>query len=194
MANDLGRVLIDLLRAGVRARAAQQRGRTPVRRSGPTPHPAPHPTARPSDPVAAAPATYAPRADGRADPGEVVWGWVPFEEDARRGKDRPVLVLARDGSRLLTLMLTSKDHDGGRDEADEARHGRSWMDVGTGGWDRERRPSEVRLDRLITLDEAAVRREGAALPRDRFDAVLAAAARFHPALRGRADGAPGPRR
>ena len=44
-------------------------------------------------------------------------------------------------------MLTSKDHD--RDAADEARWGRHWMDVGTGGWDRQRRPSEVRLDRLI---------------------------------------------
>ena len=47
----------------------------------------------------------------------------------------------------LGLMLTSQDHD--RDAADEARWGRHWMDVGTGGWDRERRPSEVRLDRLL---------------------------------------------
>lgn len=123
---------------------------------------------------------YAPRADGRADPGEVVWAWVPFEEDPRQGKDRPVLVLARDGGRLLCLMLTSKDHD--RDAADEARHGRHWTDVGSGGWDRERRPSEVRLDRLIRLDEAAVRREGAALDRAVFEDVVAAAARFHPQL------------
>jgi hypothetical protein len=48
------------------------------------------------------------------------------------------------------------------------------MDVGAGGWDRERRPSEVRLDRLLRLDPAAVRREGAALDRTRFDAVVAA--------------------
>ena len=54
---------------------------------------------------------YAPRANGRADPGEVVWAWVPFEEDSSRGKDRPVLVLARRGGELLTLPLTSKDHD-----------------------------------------------------------------------------------
>ena len=125
---------------------------------------------------------YAPRADGRADPGEVVWAWVPYEEDARQGKDRPVLVLARDGAALLTLMLTSKDHD--RDAAQEARAGRHWMDVGTGGWDRQRRPSEVRLDRLIRLDDAGVRREGAALDRAVFDRVVAAAARFHPALGG----------
>ncbi|MDN4160055.1 type II toxin-antitoxin system PemK/MazF family toxin [Nocardioides abyssi] len=120
---------------------------------------------------------HAPRADGRADPGEVVWAWVPYEEDASRGKDRPVLVLARTGSgpdeRLLALMLTSKDHD--RDAADEARWGRYWMDVGTGGWDRQGRPSEVRLDRLLVLDPSAVRREGAALARGTFDAVVAAA-------------------
>ncbi|WP_316932228.1 type II toxin-antitoxin system PemK/MazF family toxin [Nocardioides marmotae] len=122
---------------------------------------------------------HAPRADGRPDPGEVVWAWVPYEEDASRGKDRPVLVLAVDHGpqrRLLALMLTSKDHD--RDAADEARWGRHWMDVGTGGWDRQRRPSEVRLDRLLELDPSAVRREGAALERRTFEAVVAAATPF----------------
>jgi PemK-like, MazF-like toxin of type II toxin-antitoxin system len=120
--------------------------------------------------------TYAPEQNGQPDPGEVVWAWVPYEDDPSQGKDRPVLVLARKGTRLQGLMLTSKDHD--RDEADEARYGRYWMDVGTGGWDRERRPSEVRLDRLLTLDEAEVRREGAALDRAMFDAVVKAAAAY----------------
>jgi len=120
--------------------------------------------------------TYAPEQDGRPDPGEVVWAWVPYEDDPSQGKDRPVLVVARAGTTLQCLMLTSKDHD--RDEADEARYGRYWMDVGTGDWDRERRPSEVRLDRLLTLDEAEVRREGAALDRAMFDAVVAAAAPY----------------
>ncbi|WP_140403888.1 MULTISPECIES: type II toxin-antitoxin system PemK/MazF family toxin [unclassified Nocardioides] len=121
--------------------------------------------------------SYAPRADGRPDPGEVVWGWVPYEDDPRQGKDRPVLLVGRRAGRLLGLMLTSKDHD--RDAADEARWGRHWMDVGTGGWDRERRPSEVRLDRLIELAPDAVRREGAALDRATFDRVVTAARRFH---------------
>ncbi|WP_426242032.1 type II toxin-antitoxin system PemK/MazF family toxin [Nocardioides sp. LHG3406-4] len=121
---------------------------------------------------------YAPEADGRPDPGEVVWGWVPYEDDPQQGKDRPVLLLARDaGGQWLGLMLSSQDHD--RDAADEAAYGRHWMDVGTGGWDREGRPSEVRLDRLIRLDEAAIRREGAALDHGIFDAVVAAAGRFH---------------
>jgi hypothetical protein len=116
---------------------------------------------------------YSPVLDGRPDPGEVVWAWVPYEEDPSRGKDRPALVLARHGNRLTALALTSKDHD--RDEAQEARAGRHWMDVGTGDWDRRRRPSEVRLDRVLTLDVWAVRREGAALPREIFDEVVAAA-------------------
>jgi hypothetical protein len=122
-------------------------------------------------------ASYAPHADGLPDPGEVVWTWVAYEDDPSKGKDRPVLLVARDGARLLGLMLTSKDHD--RDAADEARWGRYWMDVGTGAWDRERRPSEVRLDRLIVVDPSAVRREGAALDGAVFARVIEAARPFH---------------
>ena len=114
---------------------------------------------------------YTPAPDGQADPGEVVWGWVPFEEDHSQGKDRPVLVIGRDGAWLLGLMLTSKDHD--RDAAQEARYGRQWMDVGTGPWDAKRRPSEVRLDRILRLDPGAVRREGGTMPRETFDEVAA---------------------
>ena len=81
----------------------------------------------------------------------MVWAWVPYEDDPAQGKDRPVLLVGRDGGELLGLQLTSKDHD--RDAEDEARYGRYWMDVGTGDWDRERRASEVRLDRLLRLPE-----------------------------------------
>jgi hypothetical protein len=105
----------------------------------------------------------------------VVWAWVPYDEGDGRGKDRPVLVVGRRGADLVGLILSSRDHD--RDAADEARHGRTWMDVGTGGWDRQGRPSEVRLDRLLVLDPAGVRREGAALDRAVFDRVVAAARR-----------------
>ena len=112
---------------------------------------------------------YAPQDDGRPDPGEVVWAWVPFEEDHSQGKDRPVLVIARAGQKLLGLMLTSKDHD--RDHDQDARHGRYWLDIGTGAWDHEGRPSEVRLDRILQLDPAAVRREGAVLERAAYDRV-----------------------
>ncbi|WP_235503318.1 type II toxin-antitoxin system PemK/MazF family toxin [Aeromicrobium sp. Root495] len=117
--------------------------------------------------------TYAPEPDGRPDPGEVVWAWVPFEEDASQGKDRPVLLVARDGERLFGLPLTSKDHD--RDVEQEARAGRHWLDLGTGAWDGQGRPSEVRLDRLVEVDPESVRREGAVLDQARFEAVVAAA-------------------
>ena len=40
---------------------------------------------------------YSPSLDGDADPGEIVWTWVPFEEDHSQGKDRPVLLVGRDG-------------------------------------------------------------------------------------------------
>ena len=44
---------------------------------------------------------YAPDLDGRADPGEIVWTWVVYEDDPSKGKDRPVLVVGRDRSTLL---------------------------------------------------------------------------------------------
>jgi mRNA-degrading endonuclease toxin of MazEF toxin-antitoxin module len=115
---------------------------------------------------------YAPKPDGQPDPGEIVWTWVPFEEDHTVGKDRPVLVVASDGDWLLAVMLTSRDHD--LDAAQEQRAGREWVDVGTGGWDREGRPSEARIDRIVRVDPAKIRREGSVLPEDRFDAVAQA--------------------
>ncbi|MGY1705916.1 type II toxin-antitoxin system PemK/MazF family toxin [Geodermatophilus sp. SYSU D00697] len=120
---------------------------------------------------------YRPRPDDRPDPGEVVWAWVPFDEGDGRGKDRPVLVVGRRGEDLVGLMLSSQDHD--RDAADEARHGRYWMDVGRGDWDPQDRPSEVRLDRLLEVPVAAARRMGAALDRRRFDEVVTAVRGFH---------------
>ncbi len=113
--------------------------------------------------------TYAPQEDGRPDPGEVVWTWVPYEEDPAQGKDRPVLLIGSDGRWLLGLALTSQDHD--RDAAQEASQGRYWMDIGTGPWDREGRPSEVRVNRIIRIDPDGVRRTAARLDERRFAAV-----------------------
>ena len=114
---------------------------------------------------------YGPTPDGQPDPGEVVWAWVPFEEDPGQGKDRPVLIVGREGDLLLGLMLTSKDHD--QDAARHATHGRVWFELGSGPWDRQGRPSEVRMDRVLRLSSDQVRREGSALDRARFDAVVA---------------------
>ncbi|WP_378146259.1 type II toxin-antitoxin system PemK/MazF family toxin [Cnuibacter sp. UC19_7] len=110
---------------------------------------------------------YSPTTDGRADPGEVVWTWVPYEEHDGRGKDRPVLVVAAlpDAS-LVGVQLTSKPHDD-----------RWTMSIGPGPWDSSGRPSWVRLDRVFRLHQAGVRRAGVALDAARFDAVSAELAR-----------------
>ena len=111
---------------------------------------------------------YQPIRDGRPDPGEIVWTWVPYEEDSSKGKDRPVLLIGMDGEWLLGLQVTSKDND--RD-AHEARAGRFWMDIGSGAWDNQGRPSEVRVNRIIRIDPDAVRRVGAILDEDLFNQV-----------------------
>ena len=107
-----------------------------------------------------------------ADPGAIVWTWVPFEEDHSQGKDRPVLVIGHDDRWLLALPLTSKDHD--RDAAMQTRAGRLWTDIGSGPWDHRGRSSEVRVDRILRVDPARVRREGAVLDERRFNQVAAA--------------------
>lgn len=111
--------------------------------------------------------SYAPKPDGRPDPGEIVWTWVPYEEDHSRGKDRPVLIVDRTEDHVLCVMLTSKDHDSaGHDDP-------RYVEVGTGDWDRSGRPSGARIDRIIPVRPADVRREGAVLDRARFEAVAA---------------------
>lgn len=121
---------------------------------------------------------YAPDLNGEANCGEIVWTWVPYEEDYSQGKDRPVLIIGRDRSYFLALQLTSKDHD--RDAAQEARAGRYWQDIGTGDWDRNGRPSEVRVNRIIRVEPDAVRREGAVLDRAVFERVAVAVRKHAP--------------
>src|ERR1700752_2355815 len=107
---------------------------------------------------------YAPDLDGRADPGEIVWTWVVYEDDPTRGKDRPVLVVGRDRRTLLGLMLSSQEYHS--DDKD-------WVGIGSGSWDYESRASWVRLDRVLDVPEEGIRREGAILAREVFDMVAA---------------------
>ncbi|MFD4138547.1 MULTISPECIES: type II toxin-antitoxin system PemK/MazF family toxin [unclassified Streptomyces] len=107
--------------------------------------------------------SYAPDRDGDPDPGEIVWTWVPFEENDGRGKDRPVLVVAREqAGTVLAVQLSSKAHDDDRE----------WVAIGTGSWDSARRPSWVDLDRVLRVHEDGMRREACALDRPRFDTVV----------------------
>jgi hypothetical protein len=121
---------------------------------------------------------YTPSLDGDADPGEVVWTWVPYDDDPSQGKDRPVVIVGRRGSGLagsglagsglVGVALTSKQHD--REPQ---------VEVGTGPWDREGRTSYAKLERLLAVDPKQVRREGAVLGKRRFDEVIAGLERLH---------------
>jgi hypothetical protein len=111
---------------------------------------------------------YTPQLDGDPDPGEVVWTWVPFEDDPTLGKDRPVLVIGRHGAVLSGVALTSKRKD--RDD---------YVDVGTGEWDSKHRPSYAKVEHLLDIDPDVVRREGAILNRRQFDDVVEAVVRLH---------------
>jgi hypothetical protein len=159
----------DLVRRGSRT---GRPGSDAPRRRAPAPAPAPAPRSdggragpprnRPIDRHAVR-IEYSPQIDGDPDPGEVVWTWVPFEEDPTQGKDRPVVVIGRRGDLLTGVPLTSKAHD---DEPQVA--------VGTGAWDPERRPSFARITRLLDIEPDSVRREGAVLDLDRFADVVRA--------------------
>lgn len=107
--------------------------------------------------------SYAPELDGDPDPGEIVWTWVPYEENDGRGKDRPVLVVAReDAGTLLAVQLTSRPRDGGGE----------WLPLGSGPWDRTARDSWVHLERVLRVHPDGMRREACALDRARFNQVV----------------------
>lgn len=118
-----------------------------------------------ADPQAIGPVqtSYAPDRDGNPDPGEIVWTFVPYEENDGRGKDRPVLVVAREeAGTLLAVQLSSKRHD----------HDREWVPIGTGPWDSAGRESWVDVDRVLRVHEDGMRREACELDRGRFQLVV----------------------
>ncbi|MCE7081960.1 type II toxin-antitoxin system PemK/MazF family toxin [Streptomyces sp. ST2-7A] len=105
----------------------------------------------------------APDPDGEPDFGEVVWTRVPYEEMDGRGKDRPVLVVARaEGDWLLAVQLTSRRRDDDHE----------WVALGSGPWDRDGRESRVNLDRLLRVHPAGTRREACALDAARYRMVV----------------------
>lgn len=86
-----------------------------------------------------------------------------------------MLVIGRRGAFLAGLMLTSTSPGTGPS--------RAFMDVGRGSWDRQGRPSRVRLDRLLDIDPSRVRREGASFDEALFRKVVEAARPFLSELR-----------
>lgn len=158
----------------VRSAVRGLRGTAP--RTAPTQHHAARPVSQGTVPQKAYPGDftgagvigYAPIPDGRADPGEIVWMWVTFEENYSQGKDRPVLVIGRAQQWLLGLLLTSMDH------LCDRRRDNDYLGLGSGSWDKPGRPSEAELDRVIRVDPNAIRREGAVPDSLRFSKVVAA--------------------
>lgn len=160
-----GRILRDVLNSALKSssRSTTRRRTTSTRTSPPLSRDYPGDyTKKPS-------ISYDPHPGTLPDPGEIVWTWVVFEEDHSQGKDRPVLIIGRDGDWMLACPLTSKDHD--RDAAQEAHEGRYWVEIGTGSWDPQRRVSEVRVDRIVRVDPREVRRVAGKLDKTRFDKV-----------------------
>lgn len=112
--------------------------------------------------------TYAPEPDGEPDAGEIVWTWVPYDENDGRGKDRPVLVIARQSDdRVYAIRLTSHAHDGSPD----------YLSIGSGDWDSRGRPSWIDLSAVYSVHERGMRREASALDRRRFATVADALVR-----------------
>ena len=112
---------------------------------------------------------YDPDPDSEPDPGEVVWAWVPYQEDPHRGKDRPLLVIGhpKQGEGYVALMMSSRDRRGEQ----------GWVLLGAGDWDVEGRDSWVNVDRLLLITDNEIRREGGVLGRDRFLEVAEKTAR-----------------
>ena len=110
--------------------------------------------------------SYAPRHNREADPGEVVWADVAFEDQPGVVKDRPLLVVGRKDRRtVLCLQLSTQEKRDGQP---------GWLAIGAGAWDRRSRPSFVRLDRVIELRADSIRRQGSVLDAARFEAVARA--------------------
>lgn len=108
---------------------------------------------------------YEPHPDGDPDAGEIVWTWVPYDENDGRGKDRPVLVIARhEGARVLAVRLTSRPRDGDRD----------YVAIGAGACDASGRESWVDIDGVYSVHPDGMRREASALDRARYADVARA--------------------
>lgn len=111
--------------------------------------------------------SYSPEIDGDPDPGEIVWAWVPYAENDGRGKDRPVLLIARIDERSFAGCYLST----------KRRYG--FVSVGRGRWDPQGRRSYLAPSRVLSVDIGGIRREGHVLVRDRFALAVSTVARMH---------------
>lgn len=110
----------------------------------------------------ARPIFYAPDMDGQADPGEVVWIWVPADGPGNPPRERSMVVVGRTRNTILGLLISCNP---------EHRVDDDWIDIGAGGWDERGRQSWVRLDRILEVSELGIRRQGTVIPRGRFERI-----------------------
>jgi hypothetical protein len=162
----LNRIAKDVLRTAVRQATGTVRKASGASRPSSDDRHAPKLSIRyPGDFKGRPQITYAPHTGKTPDPGEVVTAWVPDEEDHKEGKDRPVLLIGRDGDWLLGVVLSIAGA-----EADQDGH---WVTIGTGAWDARRRPSQARVDRIVRIHPDDVRGRAEKLDKTRFDKVAA---------------------
>lgn len=108
---------------------------------------------------------YSPSRNGMPDSGEVIWTWVPYEENDGRGKDRPVLVIGRQSAdRVYAVRMTSTRHDRDRD----------FILIGSGSWDSRGRESWVDIEQLYSVHHDGMRREASVLDSGRYGRVAQA--------------------
>lgn len=108
---------------------------------------------------------YSPSRNDAPDSGEIIWTWVPYEENDGRGKDRPVLVIGRHtAERVYAVRMTSKPHDRDRD----------YLPIGSGAWDVRGRESWVDIEQLYSVHHDGMRREAAVLDAQRYARVARA--------------------
>lgn len=111
--------------------------------------------------------SYSPKLDGEPDPGEVIWTWVPYVENDGRGKDRPVLIIARlDAESWAACYLSTKEHHG-------------FVSVGTGHWDSQGRESYLSPERVLRITEAGMRRESTGIDKTHYDRAVQAVQAWH---------------
>lgn len=111
--------------------------------------------------------SFAPSLDGEPDPGEVIWTWVPYAENDGRGKDRPVLIIARlDSGGWAACYLSTKQH-------------RGFVSVGTGPWDAQGRESFLSPERVLRVTGQGMRRESMGMDRSHYDRAVQAVRRWH---------------
>jgi len=102
---------------------------------------------------------YRPRhPDGHPDPGEVVWAHVPFEDNPKVGKNRPVLIVGRtkDGN-LVGVQLTSKTHHPGSIPIE---------------WGDKNIASHIRPERFIQVDKSNYFKEGSYIKKPKFQDIV----------------------